>query len=273
MRALLTAVIAITLLTGTAIAQPTAAITSQDETESESESELSNLQLATLFTTPATAAQLNTLAQNLQLGEQAKGEFQQTRSLAVLKRPLKSAGQFIFSQNIGLLWQQTSPFNSTLLLKQNTLIQQDSLGNITQSKANQTSAAMAEQLPQLMQALLTGDLDVLAQDFDLFMLEAANETPDNNSENTDWQLGLVAKDPLTQQAIGAMVLEGGNVDGKQQINRLTMLSSLPQKQASATTDKTLIHFSNVVQELTEEDVKKLTLLPVTATEDVVSEAK
>ena len=271
MRALLTAIIAITLLTGTAIAQPTAAITSQDETESESE--LSNLQLATLFTTPATAAQLNTLAQNLQLGEQAKGEFQQTRSLAVLKRPLKSAGQFIFSQNIGLLWQQTSPFNSTLLLKQNTLIQQDSLGNITQSKANHTSAAMAEQLPQLMQALLTGDLDVLAQDFDLFMFEAANETPDNNSENTDWQLGLVAKDPLIQQAIGAMVLEGGNVDGKQQINRLTMLSSLPQKQASATTDKTLIHFSNVVQELTEEDVQKMTLFPVAATEDAVSEAK
>ncbi|WP_285163584.1 outer membrane lipoprotein carrier protein LolA [Shewanella goraebulensis] len=253
MRLLLTALLSFTLCLGTAKAE---------------QAELTNDQLASLFSTSANSnstvqvnnQQLSLLAQQLQLGSQAKGEFQQTRYLAALKRPLKSTGEFIFSQDIGLLWKQTTPFASALVLKQNTLIQQDSFGNITHSQANQTSSAMAEQLPQLMQALLTGDLDALAQDFELFMPENI-ATSSDSAQIINWQLGLVAKDPLIQKAIGAMVLEGGAVDTKQQINRLTMLSTLPNKTSIVTDtgDRTIINFFNVVQKLTPADIQSFEL--------------
>ena len=238
------------------------------------EKPLTSEQLANLFTTHATNAQLTVLAQKLQLGQQAKGEFSQTRYLAVLKRPLKSAGIFIFSQDTGLLWQQTSPFASTIVLKQNTLIQQDSFGNISHSQANQTSSAMAEQLPQLMQALLMGDIKALANDFELFM--PSNGSFQSNTANSladlgNWQLGLVAKDPLIKQAIGAMVLEGGyieggDMDGTNQIKRLTMLSTQPDNDSTITSDKTIISFANVVQQLTQDDIQRFALYEASDTD-------
>ncbi|OBT05284.1 hypothetical protein A9267_15585 [Shewanella sp. UCD-FRSSP16_17] len=216
---------------------------------------LSAAQVVTLFNTTASNEQLTHLASQLQLGTQAKGQFQQTRHLAVLKRPLKSAGQFMFSQDIGLLWQQQTPFKSTLLLKQNTLLQQDSFGNIQQTTANQTSSAMAEQLPQLMQGLLTGDVDALAKDFHLYM------APDIDQHNPYWQLGLVAKDPLIAKAIGAMVLEG-----QQQIHRLTMLSEKPTiaEKDQLSGDKTVIEFAHVSPTLSKMDLQQFDLKPTSS---------
>ncbi|MCL1066223.1 outer membrane lipoprotein carrier protein LolA [Shewanella olleyana] len=257
------------LIFSIAISLTTASAEPIDKTEQALTSE----QLTNLFTTHATNAQLTVLAQKLQLGQQAKGEFSQTRYLAVLKRPLKSAGIFIFNQDTGLLWQQTSPFASTMVLKQNTLIQQDSFGNISHSQANQVSSAMAEQLPQLMQALLTGDLDALAQDFELFMPstrsfeDSSVKRPENSlADSGNWQLGLVAKNPLIKQAIGAMVLEGGDMDGTNQIKRLTMLSTQPDDISTIASDKTIISFTNVVQQLSQDDIQRFALYEASDTD-------
>ncbi|WP_144212109.1 outer membrane lipoprotein carrier protein LolA [Shewanella donghaensis] len=236
-------------------------------------SELVSDDIAAIFKQHATPDQLSQLASQLQLSPQTKGQFIQTRYLAVLKKPLKSQGVFIFSQQQGLFWQQTKPFPTTLVLKDRMLIQQDSFGNIQQSNANQASAAMAEQLPMLMQALLTGDVKALEKDFQLYMPAVIN-TAENTSAGhaTLWQLGLVAKDPMIQKAIGALILEGSLAPTQAdksvtQIERLTMLSSVEAAINNQKTDKTLIEFSHIENQLTEADIKRFDLMPSASSDE------
>ncbi|MFC1518474.1 outer membrane lipoprotein carrier protein LolA [Pseudomonadota bacterium] len=229
--------------------------TSADKPELTSTPELSTQQLAAIFNQQATPAQLTQLAAQLQLRPQAKGLFSQTRYLAVLKKPLESAGSFMFSQQVGLFWQQTTPFPTTLVLKDRLLIQQDSMGNIQQSQANQASSAMAEQLPLLMQALLMGDVKALEKDFQLYM--SAPSVAD------EWQLGLVAKDPLIQKAIGGLILEGGKTSttAASQIKRLTMVTSIADAAAHQNTDKTIISFTAIENQLSDDDIQRFNLAP------------
>lgn len=238
--------------------------------------ELVSDDIAAIFKQHATPDQLSQLASQLQLSPQTKGQFIQTRYLAVLKKPLKSQGVFIFSQQQGLFWQQTKPFPTTLVLKDHMLIQQDSFGNIQQSNANQASAAMAEQLPMLMQALLTGDVKALEKDFQLYMPAVIN-TAENTSIGpagiaTQWQLGLVAKDPMIQKAIGALILEGSLAPTQTdkpvtQIERLTMITSVEAAINNQKTDKTLIEFSHIENQLTEADIKRFELMPTASSDE------
>lgn len=87
-------------------------------------------QYQTLFAQGADNAALLALSQKLNLGETVRGHFVQSRQLKVLKKPLVSQGQFVFDKAQGLIWQQLSPFESLLILKDKQLIQKDSQGRV-----------------------------------------------------------------------------------------------------------------------------------------------
>ena len=59
-----------------------------------------------------------------------------------------------------------------------------------------------QQIPLLMQHLLSGDLMALQDDFSMFYLAS-----DANSTEL-WTLGLLAKDPRLQQALGKLTIQG-----------------------------------------------------------------
>ncbi|MFQ6372003.1 outer membrane lipoprotein carrier protein LolA [Shewanella sp. YIC-542] len=163
---------------------------------------------AALFASPANNAQLQQLQQQLLLDEASRGEFQQTRWLQVLKQPLQSHGRFIFAADEGMLWQQQQPFDSTLILKQQQLIQIDSQGQMTIQSADNGSP-LSSLLPRLMQALLSADMAYLQQHFSLY-LQSGNP----------WQLGLIAKDAQLQTLLPKLVLQGNA-----QPQQLLMLTS------------------------------------------------
>ena len=176
----------------------------------------------TLFSQSADTAQLVALSQKLNLGETVRGQFVQSRQLKVLKKPLISQGQFIFDQNQGLIWQQIKPFESLLILKDKQLIQRDSQGRVQISKADASAsaAAMGDLLPNLVRAMLGGDISGLSENFELHFLSTdklnveklspENFSPESLNTDGQWQLGLTPKDPLMKKAIANMVLEGGD---------------------------------------------------------------
>ncbi|MGI2065878.1 outer membrane lipoprotein carrier protein LolA [Shewanella sp. MF08487] len=190
----------------------------------------------TLFSQDADKTQLIALSQKLNLGETVRGHFVQSRQLKVLKKPLISQGQFIFDQTQGLIWQQITPFESLLILKDKQLIQRDSQGRVQISKADASAnaAAMGDLLPSLVRAMLGGDISGLSENFELHFL-----ITDKLNTEGQWQLGLTPKDPLMKKAIANMVLEGSDV-----LQSLVLLSAAPNVTPQ---DMTRIDFSALSQ--------------------------
>lgn len=218
--------------------EPSTPINSSERIDSSKQDD-GAINLGQLFTQEANVEQLARLATRLSLGADTRGNFKQARHLKVLKKPLLSQGGFIFSPQKGLVWRQTAPFSNTLVLADKQLIQQDSRGQIRVSNAN-SSSAIAEKLPQLFHAILTGNIELLSNDFTLYVNEQANQ----------WSLGLRPNDIQLQQAIGYMVLSGA-----EEIHSLTMLSQLPMthelsdldEHAAINADFTLIEFTHIEQ--------------------------
>lgn len=175
-----------------------------------------------LFNQGADNAALLALSQKLNLGETVRGHFVQSRQLKVLKKPLVSQGQFVFDKDQGLIWQQLTPFESLLILKDKQLIQRDSQGRVQVSSADASAsaAAMGDLLPSLVSAMLGGDISGLSNHFELHFL--AQKTLTNELAKENWQLGLTPKDPLMKKAIANMVLEGSDT-----LHALVLLSAAP----------------------------------------------
>ncbi|MCE9787360.1 LolA family protein [Shewanella chilikensis] len=152
-----------------------------------------------LFAKAATEQALQQLSTKMALSDSSRGQFEQVRWLRVLKQPLRSSGEFLFQRELGMLWQQQTPFGNLLLLKQGELIQQDSQGKLSVTKADAGPAAVAEMLPRMMQSLLSGDIQTLSQGFELYLL---------NDQAGHWQLGLKAKEQSMAALLPQMVLEG-----------------------------------------------------------------
>ncbi|QWL06446.1 outer membrane lipoprotein carrier protein LolA [Shewanella algae] len=163
-----------------------------------------------LFARAATEQALQQLSTKMALSDSSRGQFEQVRWLRVLKQPLRSSGEFLFQRELGMLWQQQTPFGNLLLLKQGELIQQDSQGKLSVTKADAGPAAMAEMLPRMMQSLLSGDIQALSQGFELYLL---------NDQAGHWQLGLKAKEQTMAALLPQMVLEGN-----QDLESLTLLA-------------------------------------------------
>ena len=195
----------------------------------------------TLFSQSADTAQLVALSQKLNLGETVRGQFVQSRQLKVLKKPLISQGQFIFDQTQGLIWQQITPFESLLILKDKQLIQRDSQGRVQISKADASAsaAAMGDILPNLVRAMLGGDISGLSENFELHFLITDKLNTERLSTNGQWQLGLTPKDPLMKKAVANMMLEGSDV-----LQSLVLLSAAPSVSVQ---DITRIDFSELTQ--------------------------
>ena len=195
----------------------------------------------TLFSQDADKTQLIALSQKLNLGETVRGHFVQSRQLKVLKKPLISQGQFIFDQTQGLIWQQITPFESLLILKDKQLIQRDSQGRVQISKADASAsaAAMGDLLPNLVRAMLGGDISGLSENFELHFLITDKLNTERLSTNGQWQLGLTPKDPLMKKAVANMVLEGSDV-----LQSLVLLSAAPSVSMQ---DITRIDFSELTQ--------------------------
>ncbi|NDO73979.1 MULTISPECIES: LolA family protein [Shewanella] len=163
-----------------------------------------------LFAKAATEQALQQLSTKMALSDSSRGQFEQVRWLRVLKQPLRSSGEFLFQRELGMLWQQQTPFDNLLLLKQGELIQQDSQGKLSVTKADAGPAAVAEMLPRMMQSLLSGDIQALSQGFELYLL---------NDQAGHWQLGLKAKEQTMAAQLPQMVLEGN-----QDLESLTLLA-------------------------------------------------
>ncbi|QYJ75143.1 outer membrane lipoprotein carrier protein LolA [Shewanella sp. FJAT-52076] len=129
-----------------------------------------------------------------------RGEFEQTRTLKALKRPLVSRGSFVFSPEQGLMWAQSQPFENLLILSETRMLSRDSEGLWQQTEVD-AKAGPATLMPMLVKAMMGGDVAKLEQHFSLTL----------NMTDNRWQLSLTPKDDDIKALFAAIELEGSFV--------------------------------------------------------------
>jgi len=152
----------------------------------------------TVFNLPKVDASLDSLqqlAKQLSSHPTLRANFQQTKKIAMLKRPLVSTGQMLFSETQGLYWQTNKPFNSALKLTEKGLTQKDDKG-IWQPIDK--DSPQTQEITQIFLALLRGDVDTLSQSFILHY----------KSQDTGWELGLEPIQPLLKNIMSKILLKG-----------------------------------------------------------------
>ena len=173
----------------------------------------------------AQAMTLNELQQTLSTTKIVRGDFSQSRTMAMFNQPLISNGTFIIAANHGLWWHQTAPMTVSLVLTQDKLSQQfdDQPPQVMTADKN----PMVFYFSHIFLALFNGDTSALDQQFNLAMTTL---TPTTDQKNK-WQLVLTPKqDPLNK------VFSTITLQGEKFINQLTL--------AEIRGDKTVITFSH-----------------------------
>jgi len=124
-------------------------------------------------------------------------DFQQTRTLAALSRPLKSSGSLVVSREQGVIWAMAKPMALTVVVSPKGVLEVDAEGR----KKLQTSkdTPMVAQMARIMKSLLEGQWSALD---DLFSVTGATR-PEGK-----WTI-LLAPKPRTAAFLKAVRIQGG----------------------------------------------------------------
>ncbi|HGT5188593.1 TPA: outer membrane lipoprotein carrier protein LolA [Escherichia coli] len=119
--------------------------------------------LALLISPFVSALTLDDLQQRFTEQPVIRAHFDQTRTIKDLPQPLRSQGQMLIARDLGLLWDQTSPFPMQLLLDDKRMVQVIN-GQPPQIITAENNPQMF-QFNYLLRALFQADRKVLEQNF------------------------------------------------------------------------------------------------------------
>jgi hypothetical protein len=127
-----------------------------------------------------------------------QGEFQQTRKLAQIKKPLVSNGRFLVARDVGVIWENIAPIAQTTRLTKGEILQTS--GEETLMRLSVDKEPVVGIINGILFGILSGDIEALAQHFSYSGKVAA--------EGRAWQLDFTPKDANLARLIGSLVLSG-----------------------------------------------------------------
>lgn len=162
---------------------------------------------AEVFSHPQTPEELSKLlgpvAGNLKSAAALRGQFIQRKYLKELPQPLMSSGEYLVARGLGVFWHTQKPFDATLVLTPQALIQRGTDGSARKVSSEQQPGLRA--VGQVFDALFTLDLAQLAQTFSLYGVPA---------DKGDWELGLVPREPAFAKVMNRVEITGSNQPGR-----------------------------------------------------------
>lgn len=94
-----------------------------------------------------------------------KAEFTQTKTLAGFERALTSSGTVVIYSDLGLIWQQLTPFESNIKISKGKMTSRT--GHGTPEVVSLPDRTDSYSIPQLVQAVFSGNDAVLATCFNV----------------------------------------------------------------------------------------------------------
>lgn len=158
------------------------------------------------------------LAQTLQKPSNVQGAFTQQRYLKSLTKPMTTGGRFTLVPKKGLLWQMQKPFETTLRVRADGIMQWN---GTTWTNPNAGKIGPSRQI-KLFLDLLGGDTQGLEKQFELSL----------DGTEKQWTLHLTPKTAVTRQIFNRIDISGDSVVRK---------IELDEKQG----DKTVMQFREV----------------------------
>lgn len=152
------------------------------------------------FCSAAYAMSLDELQATLTKQGIVRADFVQERQIKNIKTPLISKGKMLLSQEKGLWWQQTEPFGTTLILRENEMIQRMD-GQEDQRMTLEDNPQMF-QFNALMRALVKADKTVLESHFKLEFLDKGQN---------QWALILIPTTTPLDKIFSRIELSGNTV--------------------------------------------------------------
>ncbi|WP_428001162.1 outer membrane lipoprotein carrier protein LolA [Acidovorax sp.] len=156
---------------------------------------------ATAQTAPsATPAAQDLLAQVRQRVHDApvvRGGFEQLKTVKGFKQPLRSSGDFVVARGKGIVWHVQRPFESTLVVRPDSLQSRGSDGKLTMQMRAQDEPVLRT-VNAMLFAVMSANLAELAQHFEVTGQLAAK----------GWSLHLVPRDPTLAQWLASVELQG-----------------------------------------------------------------
>jgi hypothetical protein len=155
--------------------------------------------------------------------EVLKGNFSQVKTIRVLKKPLKSEGDFALAKGKGLIWRPSKPLPSVLL------ITRDDIAGIKDGK-KAVYISMKEQpalrvIGKVLFAVFGADVDELQKYFEFIKPSCMGN---------DWRVTLKPKDPSVAKAVSEIWINGAKT-----VHTLVLVE--------ANGDQTSIKFSGVTE--------------------------
>ncbi|MES2611825.1 MAG: outer membrane lipoprotein carrier protein LolA [Pseudomonadota bacterium] len=149
---------------------------------------------------PATPASQDLLAQVRQRVQDApvvRGGFEQLKTVKGFKQPLRSSGDFVVARGKGIVWHVLKPFESTLVVRPDSLQSRGSDGKLTLQMRAQDEPVLRT-VNAMLFAVMSANLAELAQHFEVTGQVAAK----------GWSLHLVPRDPTLAQWLASVELQG-----------------------------------------------------------------
>lgn len=137
------------------------------------------------------------LAQNLQKPQNIQGQFVQQRFLKSLSKPMTTSGTFALMPQKGLLWQMQKPFDHTLRVRSDGIMQ----WNGKQWLNPQQNKMAQNQQIQLFLDLLGGNTQGLEKQFTLKL----------EGDEQQWTLQLTPKTAIMKQIFSQIIISGDEV--------------------------------------------------------------
>lgn len=125
------------------------------------------------------------------------GRFDQTKTLAGMKKPLASNGRFCVVAGKGVLWRTLKPFPNTLRLTRDEIVHFQ--GERVAMRLEARQEPTVRMINSVLFSLLSGDLGQLDKLFEV----------DGSAAPASWKVALKAREPALAKAIGAIALDGG----------------------------------------------------------------
>ncbi|MDR0700918.1 MAG: outer membrane lipoprotein carrier protein LolA [Azoarcus sp.] len=126
-----------------------------------------------------------------------QGEFQQTRELARIKKPLVSNGRFLVVRDAGVIWENLAPIVQTMRITKNEILQTG--GGAALMRLSSDKEPVVGIISSILFGALAGDFEMLAQSF----------TCDGKVEGDKWRLVFKPRDATLARLIEALSLAGG----------------------------------------------------------------
>ncbi|WP_066080144.1 LolA family protein [Bergeriella denitrificans] len=144
------------------------------------------------------------LAKILQKPANVQGQFTQERHLKSLQKPMTASGRFVLIPKRGLLWQMQKPFETTLRVRSDGIMQ----WNGKSWTPNHAKASGQSRQISLFLDLLGGNTQGLEKQFDTVL----------NGNAGKWTLRLTPKTVLMKQIFTRIDISGDSVVRRIELN-------------------------------------------------------